>query len=339
MNQTLTIFGQHFVKKRNVLLKRGAQMNYAKGKQLLNKYIHKISYDTCTFLVPYWGGFTDHHNTKTHKHSFWELCFVVSGEGSYIEKGAVYPLKTNTLFLSKPNVTHKIESQEGLYLLYVSFEENRGHLGEQWRILLNSLFTCSPVVYLEEKDEAVSLWKALYSVEKEDYAFFLEENLNSLAKSVLLFSFSRFISLKVDLSNQKLKENDTQKIFQSIKLYIKDNLTISLTADDVANHFYISTRQLSRLFMRYEGVSFSVFKKRERLKKSANDIKNTSLSFSEIANQNGFSTLQYFSKCFTEYMESTPTEFRQMYLKKDLMRFEDKEALQLQQRRKENESD
>lgn len=289
-------------------------MPYADGKMLLNRLVPQVIFNDCKFLIPYWGGYADHRSTIFHKHSFWEMCFIVNGAGSYHEKNQSFPLRAGTLFLSKPNIRHKIESETGLNILYVAFEEDQTHFSRVWRKYLQQLFAASTVLYLAEEDPVSFLWKALYTQALESDAQFLDEILQNLAKSLLSLSFAKFAPAKKDRSLSELNENENQKLTSTIKKYIIDNLSLELRSEDVAEQFYISTRQLSRFFLRYEGISFAAYKKQQRLKQATNDIKNTDLSFSVIAEKNGFATLQYFSKSFTEYMRETPSAFRKMYL-------------------------
>ena len=70
-----------------------------------------------TFRVHYWGGNSKHFDNPVHKHSFFEVCYVLDGKGEYEEfeeNGAVHPLRAHTLFFSRPGVVHQIRSKTGI---------------------------------------------------------------------------------------------------------------------------------------------------------------------------------------------------------------------------------
>ena len=47
---------------------------------------------------------------------------VVQGEGVYFSDGVTYPLRAGTLYCSKPESRHYIQSDEGMLLLFFAIE-------------------------------------------------------------------------------------------------------------------------------------------------------------------------------------------------------------------------
>ncbi|AEP89922.1 putative HTH-type transcriptional regulator YfiF [Bacillus subtilis subsp. subtilis str. RO-NN-1] len=97
-----------------------------------------------------------------------------------------------------------------------------------------------------------------------------------------------------------------------VKLHIKDNLSQPLKLTDVAGHFHISGRHLSRLFAAELGVSYSEFVQNEKINKAAALLKSTNLSIKEIAEEIGFS-VHYFTRVFSAKIGSSPGLFRSLY--------------------------
>jgi mannose-6-phosphate isomerase-like protein (cupin superfamily) len=99
-----------------------------------------------TFKVHYWGAMPKHYNNLLHKHSFFEVCYVVEGTGYYYDDGKTFSLQGNTMFLSRPEVLHQIESESGLFLLYVAFELIESESSKEWKSIIKKAKECSDIL-------------------------------------------------------------------------------------------------------------------------------------------------------------------------------------------------
>lgn len=156
------------------------------------KYAHRIAQNGASFQVHYWGVMPTHYDNLLHKHSFFEICYVVDGTGMYIDDDHTYPLQKNTIFFSRPEVMHQIKSDDGLFLLYVGFEliesESSGELIRR----MEEAKRCSKVVINEKDDnETLLLWQSLL-IQKREHAFF-NEILTNLASSLILLLLQTFV--------------------------------------------------------------------------------------------------------------------------------------------------
>ncbi|MGG0463830.1 AraC family ligand binding domain-containing protein [Priestia aryabhattai] len=103
-----------------------------------------------------------HYDNVPHKHSFFEVCYVLEGQGTYIDDGRPYPVKENIIFLSRPGVLHHIKSDTGLFLLYVGFELVESESTEKWTTLIEEAKRCSEgVIDVKEDGTAPFIWKSL----------------------------------------------------------------------------------------------------------------------------------------------------------------------------------
>ncbi len=67
--------------------------SFADGAILLNQNFSYLKGKDSSIIIHYWGGLSGHYNNKRHQHSFFELCYIVNGEGTYIDKKKVVPVK------------------------------------------------------------------------------------------------------------------------------------------------------------------------------------------------------------------------------------------------------
>lgn len=289
---------------------------FVSGKSSLNEYVHRLNQNGASFQVHYWGVMPKHYDNQLHKHSFFEVCFVVDGEGTYIEYNNSYPLHKNTLFLSRPEVLHQIKSENGLFLLYVAFELIESESSEEWIRIIEAIKQ-QQVVVLHHSDDTPTtlLWKSLLiQATMKEHAFFVEM-LSSMAHSLILSIIENFVP-PLNHSKQRMVSESFSVLLTQAKLYIHDNLSSPLKLTEVAKHLHISGRHLSRIFMSELGVSYSKYVLDERIKKAVTLLKKSNLSLKEISEETGFISVQYFTRVFTSMMQISPGRFRSVFVDK-----------------------
>lgn len=82
------------------------------------------------------------------------------------------------------------------------------------------------------------------------------------------------------------------------------------TTDKFAQQMHLSRMQLHRKLKSLLGVSATEFVRNERLKAAAELLKNQKLSVAEVAYSSGFNEVTYFSKCFKNIYNQSPSTFR-----------------------------
>ena len=101
-----------------------------------------------------------------------------------------------------------------------------------------------------------------------------------------------------------------EKFIERLQAILDKNLSNSeYTAEDFATEIGMSRMQLHRKLKSLLGVSATEFLRNERLKVGAELLKKGNGNISEIAYSVGFSDVSYFSKCFKEMYQCTPTEY------------------------------
>ncbi|SDC40100.1 AraC-like ligand binding domain-containing protein [Melghirimyces thermohalophilus] len=164
------------------------------GKNFLNQYAIRLDDHGAVFHIHYWGVVPKHFDNPTHKPSFFEVCYVVDGNGTYIDDGVNYPLKENVMFFSRPGILHQIKSESGLYLLYVGFELLKSQSKEKWIRRMEEAEQCPEVVKPVQYDiTASSLWKSLLIQAAQPIHGFFEELLTHLAYALILSLLQTFV--------------------------------------------------------------------------------------------------------------------------------------------------
>ncbi len=102
---------------------------------------------------------------------------------------------------------------------------------------------------------------------------------------------------------------DLDRIERIIR-YICDNVDKKITLEEVAEMEHLNSYYLSHLITKKFGTSFQGLINYLRLEEAEKLLLKPELSLTQISNFCGFSSLQYMKKCFLDYFEVTPQEYR-----------------------------
>ncbi|MHA0856725.1 AraC family transcriptional regulator [Paenibacillus sp. CMAA1364] len=285
---------------------------FADGSMVLNKEVTQINGSDASILVHYWGAHPNHYNNKPHEHSFFEMCYIVNGEGVYQDDKQSFPLRSGTLFLSRPFVEHQILSEAGLEIIFVAFELHKDNSTAKLIELFARLEKTERFFIKDaEQTPVVKLWTSLLTMSCNSYIWF-NGGMQGLCSSFYSSVIGQFTPpLPSD------KPNKEYTIYSSLmyraKLYIHDNLSRPLKLDEVANYIHISGRHLSRICQQELGQSFSSYVKKERIRKASMLLTDADLTIKEISVILGFNTVHYFTSVFTDEMGIPPGEFKKRF--------------------------
>lgn len=103
---------------------------------------------------------------------------------------------------------------------------------------------------------------------------------------------------------------DTPDFFNQVKKYINENLSEPLSLQSVCAVFGISQTYLSRLFRKYENMSFNEYLTEIRIEKAKQIIEeNPNILIKNVAEMVGYSDQFYFSRVFRSITGVPPSEY------------------------------
>ncbi|MDF2714690.1 MAG: AraC family transcriptional regulator [Paenibacillus sp.] len=282
---------------------------WAGAKRLLDALDTEIGNPDIAFMIHYWGVTPAHRDNPVHRHSFFEVCYVVDGEGAYAEGGLEYPLLPGTMFCSRPGVQHQIRSRGGMYLLYVAFETVEAKSGPVMLRRLEGLKRSGRVAVADcQGAPSVLLWRALLDMASGGKA--VREALAS-AIHALLVSFLFEFGEEESEERRHMRLNPNERHMKRAVLYIRNNLSARLRLRDLADYLHVSGRHLSRLFADSLGMSFTEYVRNERLRQAAELLVSSDMPLKEIARETGFQTIHYFTRAFCECKGMPPGKYRE----------------------------
>src|SRR5690625_2163015 len=137
---------------------------------LLNQKISTVYSNDLKIRIHYWGAKEKHYNNKPHQHSFFELCYIVNGDGTYIDNQITYPLKKGDLFLSRPYIKHQILSETGLDIIFIGFDIDGKETNQYYQEMFHVLHDIDEFFLRDaSKSLVLNLWTSLLTLTNEKY--------------------------------------------------------------------------------------------------------------------------------------------------------------------------
>ena len=94
-----------------------------------------------------------------------------------------------------------------------------------------------------------------------------------------------------------------------IEEYMRDNLTRRLTLEQICHDNHISRSQLMALFKKKTGYSVIEHFNRIKIEEAKAIIRRTDMSFTQISESLGYSSIYYFSRQFHRLSGMSPSEY------------------------------
>ncbi|MCL6633646.1 MAG: AraC family transcriptional regulator [Alicyclobacillus herbarius] len=282
-----------------------------KALPILSHYAHSVSGTDVSFTVHYWGVDQRHFDNPVHKHSFFEVCYVVDGQGTYRDGEAIYDLRAGDLFLSRPGVLHQIRSRSGLFLVFVAFEVNEEDSSSQWIKRFDSLCQTNRIFIRDAGySPSILVWAAMLK-EAAGYRSASPELTLQFAHTLLESFYFTFTELREGVALPVAPPVSNRIVRQAVR-FIKDNLSQPLRMDEVASYLHVSQRHLTRLFASELGMNYASYVQRERIQYAQKLLLYTDLSIKSIAEEAGFSSVHYFTRVFKKEVGEPPGRYRAM---------------------------
>ena len=92
--------------------------------------------------------------------------------------------------------------------------------------------------------------------------------------------------------------------------YINQNINSYISIDDLVKETYFNRYYIMKKFKRELGISINDYINIKRIYNSTNEIRNTDNSFLNVALNNGFNSLEYFSETFKKILGVSPRDYK-----------------------------
>ena len=258
--------------------------------------------DNCRFKAFFHNNKNIYSTPKVHHHNFYEIHFVKKGYLIYDIMGENIKICEGQYVIISPETKHnriKCDTNAITYHLtynlagsaYKLSDRNNYQLGTISDSIFNNLF-----FIIEFFQKNASLFNIKISID----VFHIIYN---------------FAAVSVENLPQFAKYDNIDMRIILAKQYIKDNILQNPKCEDVANHCFLSVKQLTRLFYKYESISLKSYISKQRIEEAMKLVSEQTYSFSQISDIMNFCNEYYFNKFFKTHSGLCPGEFRKTLIK------------------------
>jgi len=246
-----------------------------------------------------------------HWHEFYEISFIVSGEGFNIVNGVSMPIARGDLFLLTPADFHTIGPAPGhtleIYNLIFSDEWMEPRMRE---LLFHNPVELLAVMGEEVVPELVQCFSLILKEANHEYP-----GKSLMVRSALdriLIELYRACEAKHPEKNKTQPEAafSHAAAIQDALVYIHHHFREPLSLDIAARQARLSPNYFSDSFRKTTGTAFQQYLQSLRLNFAKSLIQSSSLPISEISYISGFNTLTNFEKMFKRKFGAAPRSFR-----------------------------
>ena len=240
-------------------------------------------------------------------HRLWHnACFlmILSGEVQVqIDDHATY-LNANGLMLVEPDTPFEITGHGSNLLMIIRMDYDffaQSRAGRLGRLICNSV---------EDDQRDYSLLRHMLSHLALNH--FETIDCKELRQLELCYSLLYYLNTTHYVpGNTTLSGNGEGELRgQQIISYIESNYMQDIRLDDLSEATFLSPSYLSRLFKKLTGTNFKVYLEEVRLRHAVEDMRNTDLTLTAIAYNNGFPNVSALSSAIRKKYNMAPNEFR-----------------------------
>jgi len=243
-----------------------------------------------------------------HWHEFYEMAYVIQGEGNHYLNGSFSRLEPGSLFLLTPADFHAIEPDPNQTLQIYNMIFSDEAISESLSRIL---------VYCAESLQTLFEQDSYRTILAEFEIIWNEEEQSStrlgslLLKKGALERILLFTERKLQSTGKPKQKVDYLKpAMRSAITYMHHHFREPLSLAKVAKHSNTSTNYFSELFHKETGSSFQLYLQDLRLRFASSLLQASELSVLEICLASGFNTVSHFDRAFKVKFGCTPTAYR-----------------------------
>ncbi len=231
-----------------------------------------------------------------HGHEFFEIEFVIEGDGACEIDGKEYRIAPRTLFFMNPTNVHAIIAPRATIINIMFTYELKKDMAEIGTLLLSQ----PPCFILDE--ETNKFLKVIFSEIVR-----VNESDTEYAMTLLKCAIYRLAGSNSTEGKMSLTSSYVRRAI----LYVHENFASDIGLEVTAAHVGLTASYFSDLFHRELGVTFKSYLDDIRFSYAKKLLKYTALSVKEIYFHSGFCDYANFARRFKKRYGMTPTAYRE----------------------------
>lgn len=249
-------------------------------------------------------------NNIEHTHEFHELVIVDKGSGVNVLNGDLYFIQEGDVFFVHQSDRHFYSELGTLKLMNILINPNYSlkYLTHIDSILLQLKVKSEPnFVWLmpENKARCINLTHEIANLYNS------VEDIDNVALFTIESLFMQILQI-ILASQETIHKNSTQYKIRSLLHYLQQHYASSLDWNELADHFFITHKTMTRKIKVLTGMSPVNYLNRLRLLSAREKLRQTDDLITDIAGSCGFINSDYFAKCYRKNFGITPSHERKI---------------------------
>ncbi|MBE7087717.1 MAG: helix-turn-helix transcriptional regulator [Clostridiales bacterium] len=279
------------------------------GKVLYMKFVIKDlknSINVSGIVNVHMFEFRGEYYTKDDSHPFYELVFVSSGSLNIKSDSFNGTLEKNQMIIHKPNETHSLSCRDRDYpkVIIIGFLcEGLVFSNFQPITLKNSDVKKLAEIIKEGRNVFAPPYDVpVFDMKKKKHPPFGAEQMLKLLLEYFLIGVFR---------SSKIEEQTFSKFsVEEILSYLNDNYKEKITIDELAFIFRTNRSTLCKEFKNYTSRTITNYVINKKLQSAKEKMLSTDKTLTEIAEEEGFESIHYFTRVFKKETGVSPNAYR-----------------------------
>ncbi len=293
--------------------------------RIMDGIYEKVDFQNNSSILLHINHETD--NYSTHWHTAIELIMPITNYYTIVIGKTTYQLSEGEILVIPPGELHELiaplEGVRRILLFDFSLISNlRGFSN------ISSVLNQPRLINETNAPEILPQLQTLFDEITTEYTS--KNNLREAAIYALIIQMFVLLGRKY-MSTENLfpdvkvnKQKEYIEKFNLIFEYINNNYMEDISLDMIADVAGFSKFHFSRLFKQFTDMSFYDYLNQRRVKEAEKLLLNPNLSITEIALRSGFSSISTFNRVFKSFKECTPTEFKNLYRRRNRLSSEER---------------
>ena len=261
---------------------------------------------------------------EPHTHDFFEIAYILRGNGYHYLNGNKHKISTGDLFLLAPEGEHNFVPDEAQVLEWINCmfipDIIDPHLIDITNTvdLLRTLVLCDSLQYdtsdltgiefLGTIEDLNRIFKDM-SREYEQAKIGYQEALKNYLQIVLIKIFRAYY-----VKNRESSGNIHKAMTELVMTHLQRiSFSQKIQIDELAKEAFYSPQHFRRLFKEETGVSLSSFMREQRINHACDLLVESDLKVVRIMEQVGFNDAKSFYSAFHSLKGLTPAQYREKY--------------------------
>jgi len=258
---------------------------------------------------------------KNHKHTFFEVTYILKGAGSYFINGNKFKFKGGDLFLIMPDAENYTEVTATTGFLFIRFNniylQAQQATGPQYSDLSDWI---QKLEYILQNGHGLPGPVGLHTADRSLVKAICEAILQGLQQpqalqkelmQQLMNTLITIVARNVAMVNLQQHEGQPQA-GRDILLYIHQHIyePEKLKAESIAAHFNISLNYVSEYFKKHTHGGMQQYIMNYKLSLIEIRLRHSDMRLNEIAGEFGFTDESHFTRTFKKHLGMSPSAYR-----------------------------